>query len=290
MTNTYEDAGSRQLEVRVEQQIGLLNWNFEELNAQLDIQLAKYENLVFTDQDMREAKAMRANLNKVAKAINDRKLEVKRQFCAPYDAFAEQAKQLVDKVNKVSGTIDSQVKDYENRMKEEKRQRIEQYWKDHSNGLFALDKVFDIRWLNSSVSDAQWQKNLEAVNSQINKDISVLNAYTGEKYNWCLNEYLKTMDLGGTLAGWEIHVEELRRIEELRAQQTAQIKPVEKDQPKDEETPEPVAVVQQAKQSRTWWTITAELQGTTEDMRWLNDAMKAKGMKILVKDRKKEER
>ena len=35
-------AEEKALEVRVEQQLGLLNWNFDELNAQLDEQQEKY--------------------------------------------------------------------------------------------------------------------------------------------------------------------------------------------------------------------------------------------------------
>ena len=40
---------TKALEVRIEQKLGILNWNFEELNRQLDVQLEKYRGLTFTD-------------------------------------------------------------------------------------------------------------------------------------------------------------------------------------------------------------------------------------------------
>ena len=113
-------AETKALEVRVEQKLGLLNWNFEELNQQLDSQLEKYRGMTFTDDQMPEAKKTRAALNKVAKEINDRKLAVKREFCAPYEQFEDQAKILIGKIKQVSGEIDQQVKDYEESKKQKK--------------------------------------------------------------------------------------------------------------------------------------------------------------------------
>ena len=41
---------SSELEVRVESKVGLLNWNFEQLNEHLDIQLKKYQGLQFSSE------------------------------------------------------------------------------------------------------------------------------------------------------------------------------------------------------------------------------------------------
>lgn len=118
---------SSELEVRVESKVGLLNWNFEQLNEQLDIQLKKYQGLQFSSEEMQEAKKTRASLI-VAKQLNDEKIKRKKEFCKPYDDFADQVKQLTTKIKACSDDIDVQIKAYEEARKAEKKKEIKEYW------------------------------------------------------------------------------------------------------------------------------------------------------------------
>ena len=65
------------LELQVNQQIGLLDWNFEQLNQQLDVELRRFDGLVITEDEIKTGKAMRASLNNLAKAIEAKRREVK---------------------------------------------------------------------------------------------------------------------------------------------------------------------------------------------------------------------
>ena len=68
------------LELQVNQQVGLLNWNFEELNKQLDVELKRFDGLVITENEIKTGKAMRASLNNLAKAIEAKRREVKKRI------------------------------------------------------------------------------------------------------------------------------------------------------------------------------------------------------------------
>ena len=200
-------AEEKALEVRVEQQLGLLNWNFEELNAQLDEQLEKYRGLTFTDDQMPEAKKTRAALNKVATEINNRKISVKKEFCAPYEQFEAQAKVLINKIKDVSGAIDLQVKDYEESKKEEKRKRIEAWWAENGRHTVELEKIWKDSWLNTTCSDEKWKRELEAEKVRISNDIYTLSLMADkerpEKLDFLLREYMKTLDVRRTTDAWE---------------------------------------------------------------------------------------
>lgn len=224
---------TKALEVRVEQKLGLLNWNFEELNQQLDAQLEKYRGLTFTDDQMPEAKKTRAALNKVAKEINDRKLAVKREFCAPYEQFETQAKSLIGKIKDVSSEIDQQVKDYEEAKKQQKRQQIEDWWKENGKKTIPLAQIFDQRWLNTTCSDSEWQGDLHQICEKTTRDLATITGLHEdghpEKVDFLIEHYMKTLDLSATLAAWSDHVraqerarEERERIEREKARREAE--------------------------------------------------------------------
>lgn len=213
------------LEVRVEQKLGLLNWNFEELNMQLDAQLEKYRGLVLTTEQMSEAKKLCASLNNLAKKINDRKIEVKKEFCQPYAEFEEQAKVLIGKIKDVSGGIDAQIKDYEESKKEEKRKRIEAWWAENGKQTVELEKIWKDSWLNTTCSDEKWMRELEAEKVRISNDIYTLSLMADkerpEKLDFLLREYMKTLDVRRTTDAWEEseRAAEQARIEKERLEQ-----------------------------------------------------------------------
>jgi len=282
---------NNQLEIKIEQQVGLLGWNFEELNRQLDEQLVQFDGLTFTDDQIAEAKDTRAKLNKVQKIINDRKIEVKKQFCKPYDEFAEQAKQLTDKIKNVSTKIDVQIKEYEERKKEEKRQRIEDYFNEHVENV-KLDQVFDSRWLNSTYSDKQWQADIDNIATKVSEDIKTISAFENkEQMDWCLVDYLKTLDMGKTISNWQSHIAELERLEKIKADQQrraeeeakakaeaeAKAKEIAESQSEVPETPVEDSKEEVPEELPTEiYTIEFEVKGTKEQMIELSEFMKTR--------------
>ena len=202
-----------------EKRIGMLKWNFEELNRELDLRLERYHNLQYTEEQIAEAKKDRAGLNAFKKAMNDRKIELKKEFCEPYDDFASQVKQLIAKIDKASAGIDLQIKAYEEKEKAEKRAELERYWTEHGPRQInvKLDRVFDEKWLNKSCRPSQWQTALGEIAEKIDSDVLAIAHFEDvDKMNFCITEYQKTVDLGRTLAAWEDKQEADRQAAETR--------------------------------------------------------------------------
>lgn len=230
------------LEVVVKQELGILNWNFEELNAQLDAQLEKYRGLTFTDDQMADAKKTRAALNKVAKEINDRKVSVKNEFCEPYFKFEEQAKILIGKIKDTSGEIDAQIKSYEEHQKEEKRKRIEEWWAEHGMSAVQVEKVFDPKYLNQTCTDKQWQDDLQEKRTRIGKEIEAINQMFDENHpekpERILTYYLMNLDVGTAVMRWDEELKAKERAEEEMARREAERQAV-KETPRVEAVSEP---------------------------------------------------
>ena len=274
---------TKALEVRVEQKLGLLNWNFEELNAQLDAQLEKYRGLTFTDDQMPEAKKTRATLNRVAKEINDRKIAVKKEFCEPYERFEEQAKILIGKIKDVSGAIDQQVKDYETAKKDAKRKQISDWWKLNGDANVPIEKVFDERWLNTTCSEARWKSELEETKTRIRNQIYTITMMAEdvgpEKLDFLLAEYMKKLSLEDAVSAWKIHEEavkravvEKERIERERLQREAERAEIATEtQPQATAEPEPQLSREDYLYSPTYKMIDLTFEQAKELIRFFND-------------------
>ena len=77
-----------------------IEWNYEELKTELSQKLEDYKGLVYTEEQMKEAKADRAKLNTLATAIDSKRKEIKKQCLQPYEAFEAQIKDLLAVMNR----------------------------------------------------------------------------------------------------------------------------------------------------------------------------------------------
>ena len=93
-----------------------IEWNHEEIKKEIAEKVEYYKNLVYTDNQIKEAKADRAALNKFVKALEDKRKEVKKQCLAPYEDFEANMKEIIAVVNEPIALIDSQIKDHEKQL------------------------------------------------------------------------------------------------------------------------------------------------------------------------------
>lgn len=133
-----------------------VEWNYEAVKQWVSDGLAAYEGRVYTEDTVAEAKRDRANLNKLAKAIQDKRREIKKLYLAPYLSFEEQASELVGLVEAQSREIDAQIKTFDRQRREDKLERIktELYAPMIGDRAEAIpyEKLHDPRWLNVTFS------------------------------------------------------------------------------------------------------------------------------------------
>lgn len=168
--------------------------NFDEYNAWLDEALKPYRGLVVQDDQVPDCKRIRAELNKAEKAINSRKIEIKKEFLKPYTEFEEQTKKLMAKISKVSGEIDAQIKDYEDRLKESRRALMRNWWEVNGIGV-KYDTIHNEDLMKLSVSDKAVINWLETKKANIESDLTIIADMPKEEKLYVMDEYLNTADL-----------------------------------------------------------------------------------------------
>lgn len=257
-----------------------IQWNKEELEAAVRAKIANYENVVYTDENIKEAKSDRAELNKLLKAIEDRRKQVKKIINEPYAVFEAELKEITALINKPVSLIDQQVKAYEERQKEEKKATIKSIY-DESIGNLAqvlpFEKIFDVRYLNQTFKMSVVEEEIKEKITRVRTDLETIDSLESKYKLNAKDVYIKTFDLSKAMAEnkrladleekleadkrrKEEEAAERKRLEEIRRKKEAEEqaareaaeaeRKAEEAKRKSEETERKLAEVQRDKEIR----------------------------------------
>lgn len=255
-----------------------IDWNYDELKAALLQKLEYYKGLVYTEDQIKEAKADRANLNALATAIDSKRKGIKKQCLQPYEQFEAQIKDLLAIIKEPVALIDSQIKGYEEEKKQKKLEEVKALFEKLKDAeseeleFVSFEQIFEDKFLNASIS----LKMVETViNNKFNaikcnlKTIAELKEYSFE----ATEVYKETLNLNEALEKAKYMVEiAKKKAEEER-----------KEQEKEEEVKEVVPDLQEAEEpatdvKREWTAFEAYL--STEEARMLAAWLKLNNIKI----------
>lgn len=152
-----------------------ISFNYEELKAELTEKVAFYETLVYTDDQVKDAKADRATLNKLKKTLNDERIRREKEYMQPFNEFKAQVNEIIGIIDKPIAVIDKQVKEFEDQKKAKKQKDIEELFAGMGFQSFVtLEKIWDPKWLNASTSMKSIEEQMRARMYQIGDDVYTL--------------------------------------------------------------------------------------------------------------------
>lgn len=213
-------------------------WNADEISEGIEKKVGYYKSLVYTEEQVVEAKKDRATLNKFIAALKAKDGEIKKLCLAPYDAFHARMQQLIKQVEEPAALIDKQVKDFEEDQKRQKHDAIEELFK--SKGFqpwVKLDRIWNPKWLNKSYSIKQIDADMNSIMYKIGEDIFLINKQ-GDGVQAALSEYKRTLDVRAAVAAAEKYIE-ARNAEEALKKSVAQVVGIEEA---DEQIPGQVSI------------------------------------------------
>lgn len=190
--------------------------NYDELRNQLVEKVNTYKNMVYSDDNMKQAKTDRAALNKLKKAIADERKRVKDMLLDPYTDFENKCKELEAIVDEASKNIDAQVKAFEEKEDGEKLMRIVNYYTSvvgEYNNLIDFDLIFDKRWLNKTYSMANIEQDIFHIITKTKTDMQTIDGQIsdGTLRTQVKDFYFKNMNNPSVLS---LALQEGKRIEE----------------------------------------------------------------------------
>jgi len=192
-------------------------FNYEELKQELSDKVKMYETLVYTDDQIKSAKADRADLNRLKKALNDERIRREKEYMQPFNAFKAQINEIIGIIDKPVRLIDERVKEFEERQKQEKKHKIEDFFSSYPHPEWLkLSQIWDERWLNTTVSLKRVQEEIDGHVDNITQDLATLSNLPEFAFE-ATDTYKSTLDLNKSIAeGHRLAEMQKRKVEQER--------------------------------------------------------------------------
>ena len=95
-----------------EKTLGSLTTNAKQIRDIVMANLPKYDISNYTDDNIDQAKKDKAALNKAAKALNAKRLEIEKEFMKPFGEFKDVVTETVKLIGECSARIDTVVTEF----------------------------------------------------------------------------------------------------------------------------------------------------------------------------------
>lgn len=245
-----------------------ISFNYDELKAELTAKAHDYEVMVYGEDQIKDAKADKAALNKLKKALNDERINREREYMKPFNEFKSQINEIISIIDKPIAVIDMQVKEYEKKKQEEKQDAIKQLWLGIEHPDFVLlGLIWNNKWLNSTFTMKKVEEEIRERLHQIESDVKTLESLSEFSFE-ALEEYKHSLDVGKAIAEGQRLVAiqkakeeaERRKAEEeaRRAQEEAE-KPVIDTTSQEIPYEKPEVIAEPPKHEGQWITFKAFL-------------------------------
>lgn len=211
-----------------------IQWNYEEVKAWVASRVEEYKNIAYTEDAAKDMKQDRAELNKAKTAIENERKRIKKLCMEPYERFERQVKEVTGLIDEPIGLIDGQLKEIEEKRKQQKQKDIEELFKTIGfQDFIVLERIMDPKWLNATVSLGKIEEQMKNILFKVGTEVATISSLPEFSFE-ALEIYKKTLDLNQAIAeGQRLaeiqkkkqqYEEEQKRIAAEKARQEAEQK------------------------------------------------------------------
>ena len=153
--------------------------NETQLAEMVDSAVSHYSTMIFTDENIPEAKKARADLNKVATLLDDQRKAVKNQYNKPLKDFEKKIKKYMSQIEDVSDEINKNIQAYEEAERQKRLEKIQTVIDEMSENYNVSMEEIEISnsWLNKTSFTAKG----EPTKKIIEEIASVMTTLANEK-------------------------------------------------------------------------------------------------------------
>ena len=197
-----------------------IEFNFEELKAEITEKVKTYELAVYTDDTIKLAKEDRANLNRLKKALNDERIRREKEYNAPFQAFKAKINELIAIIDGPVDIIDRQVKAYEEGQRKQKADYIKAWFLANRERIGApewleIGRIAKPRWGNAGTKVKEIQDEITESCGKIRNDLETIASLPEYAFE-AGEEYKRTLDINAAIAEGRRQADIQKRKEELR--------------------------------------------------------------------------
>lgn len=250
--------------------------NYEPLKAWALEQVSAYKGLIVEEDGIASAKTDCAKLRKIAKSASDYRISIKKEHEAKISKTMEQLKEITDIFNGAAAEIDAQVKEFDEKRKEEKQIAIGNIYRESIGDMaqfLPLLKIFNEKWLNKGYSLESIKKEIKAQVAAVEDGIKTIQLL-GTKYeSQMISAFLEAYNMNDALKKKadleqiDAEMERRRKAQEEEQQNEEQVR--EQEEPQEQE---------EVPQEEPRYRLAFEVFGNHEQLTALVDYLRASGM------------
>ena len=198
---------------------------YKKMKSSVDAINSEFTKYDVDTNNFKSAKEARARLNKLAKALNDKKIAIVKEADKPVLIFKKQIKELLDEISQASDHIGNQIKVFEDNAKKQREANINADIDKRCNqaGVDPARIEINPKWYNKSEPYATFEKEInQQINllikekDQLTENIKVVTAKANELglpyQHWV--EQLNNAHLSDVLGEMDNYAEEVKKVVE----------------------------------------------------------------------------
>lgn len=268
--------------------------NFAETKAWLQKALAPYQSMVVSEDAIKSAKDDRATINRLRKTLDDKRKAVKKQWVQPYLEWESKVNELIKMCDDASANIDTQVKSFENDVKEQKKAELEKFFNENASAAdvdfyINFEMCFNPKWLNSTVKLDDAKDEIDRYIEETVDDLRTIADLESDYNEELFTTYKETHDIKSVLARNKALIE-VKKANEARTKPVGEWAASENIKlPWGEETPQtmPKAQEKACDKPEKMYDLLLQLKLTMEQAKNIKRIMGELGIEI-VKSKMKE--
>ena len=259
--------------------------NFAETKAWLQNALAPYQSLVVTEDAIKSAKDDRATINRLRKSLDDKRKAIKKQWVQPYLEWENKVNELIKMCDDASANIDTQVKNFENASKEQKKAELEKFFNENAvaadvDFYVTFEQVFSPKWLNATVKVETAMQEIKNIIQETVDDLKVIGDLESEYAEELYLDYKQNHDIKRVISRNKA-LSEMKTATNVRKQRTDDWKvPDGIKPPWEEETPQTEKNADKLQQEKSY-DLLLQLRLTEKQARNLKKFMAAEGIEVV---------
>ena len=264
-----------------EKKIGNLVTNALQIKSMVENALPRFSIENYSSENIDKAKKDKAILNKAAKALNSKRIEIEKEFMKPFSGFKSTVSDTIKLIDECSSKIDYVVKNEELVYKAKKRNSLLSYYYDKLLPI-PFERIEKSTWLNKGEKESKIFEEIDSITESIKQNLETLSSM---KDGGALAVYYKNcLDFNRTIQ-YSNQLEEERSKKEAEEKERA-IKETEEQKEQDaqpEQSPEPQPTLntpEQKDQAPEIYVRTFRVECSRAQLIALGDFMNDNGIKF----------
>ena len=206
---------------------GEIKFDLEDAKKRISERTEPYTKMVVTEDTIKDAKDVRASLNKEKTALDTERKEIAKEFKKPLTEFESKVKEVLAFYDEAIGNIDKQVKAFDEERVKEKQKHLHELY-DTNIGEYSeflpFDKVKRPQWDNVTYKDIDIIHDISCDKTKVMSDLDVLKALDSEIYDKLIEKYKASgNDLAQAIKANQDYIQ-AKQLAEKKAEEEAQAK------------------------------------------------------------------